>query len=182
MEALRIVLGCVLAATGYGILHDQVTARVCVEYFTIGHPDLFRTESPTLLAFGWGIVATWWAGLCLGVLLALAARAGRMPRLGMADLVPSILRLLGVMAASALVSGTCGYLAARAGWISLAENLALIVPPERHAVFLADGCAHLASYVTGFGGGLVIFVLVCSRRGRMLVEARRLGPTVPAER
>jgi hypothetical protein len=35
MESLKIVLLCVGAAVTYGVLHDQVTARVCVEYFPI---------------------------------------------------------------------------------------------------------------------------------------------------
>ena len=67
MESLKIVLLCILSAILYGILQDQVTARVCVEYFTIGHPPVFNTESPTLLALGWGVIATWWVGLLLGI-------------------------------------------------------------------------------------------------------------------
>jgi len=38
MQAIAIVALCIGSAVAYGILHDQVTARVCVEYFTIGHP------------------------------------------------------------------------------------------------------------------------------------------------
>lgn len=30
MQSLSIVLMCIAAAVGYGIVHDQVTARVCV--------------------------------------------------------------------------------------------------------------------------------------------------------
>src|SRR3954451_19765307 len=63
MQALAIVLLSILAAVLYGIVHDQVTARICVEYFTIGHPPVFDTESPTLLGLGWGVIATWWVGL-----------------------------------------------------------------------------------------------------------------------
>lgn len=75
-NALRIVRLAGAASVVYGILHDQVTARVCVEYFTIGHPSIFGTEDPTLLGIGWGILATWWAGPLLGVPPALAARWG----------------------------------------------------------------------------------------------------------
>lgn len=39
IESLKIVLLCIVAAIVYGILHDQVTARVCAEYFAIGHPS-----------------------------------------------------------------------------------------------------------------------------------------------
>ena len=66
MQSLVIVLMCVIAAVSYGIAHDQVTARVCVEYFTVGHPTMFDTDDPTRLGLGWGIIATWWVGLLLG--------------------------------------------------------------------------------------------------------------------
>jgi hypothetical protein len=81
MSSLRIILLCILAAVVYGILHDQVTARVCVEYFTVGHPPIFHTESPTLLAIVWGFVATWWVGLAAsGVTLQICN--GRLGRAG----------------------------------------------------------------------------------------------------
>ena len=50
MQALAIILLCTASAVAYGILHNNVTARVCVEYFTIGHPALFDTDAPALLA------------------------------------------------------------------------------------------------------------------------------------
>lgn len=73
MQAIRIILLCICSAIFYGIVHDQITARICVEYFTIGHPPVFNTDSPTLLGFGWGVIATWWVGLILGLPLSLAA-------------------------------------------------------------------------------------------------------------
>ena len=54
VESVKIILLCVLATIVYRILQDQVTARVCVEHFTIGHPPVSNTDSPTPLAFGWG--------------------------------------------------------------------------------------------------------------------------------
>src|SRR5881275_3656828 len=80
MESAKILILSVAAAIAYGIVHDQVTAHLCVEYFTIGHPPVFGTTSPVLLAVGWGIIATWWVGLLLGVVLAVAAQAGSRPR------------------------------------------------------------------------------------------------------
>jgi hypothetical protein len=44
MQLCAIVLLCVLAAVVYGVLHDQVTARICVEYFTIGHLPIFGAD------------------------------------------------------------------------------------------------------------------------------------------
>ena len=94
IESLKIILLCIVASVVYGILHDQVTARVCVEYFTIGHPPIFHTEGPTLLAFGWGVIATWWMGLILSVPAVLASRLGSWPKFdaahsGASDLLPA---------------------------------------------------------------------------------------------
>src|SRR5205807_5904962 len=99
MEFVKINLLCILAAICYGIVHDQVTARICVEYFTIGHPPIFGTDDPTLLGIGWGVVATWWVGLILGLGLAFAARVGPRPKRDAGSLVKPISRLLCVMAA-----------------------------------------------------------------------------------
>src|SRR4051794_17299349 len=94
LEAIKIILFGTLAAIVYGVLHDQITAHLCVEYFTIAHPPLFPTRSPFLLALGWGIVATWWVGLPLGIGLAIAARAGAAPRLGLIELRKPIIVLM----------------------------------------------------------------------------------------
>jgi hypothetical protein len=82
------------------------------------------------------------------------------------SLVKPIARLLLVMAASALAAGVAGYLLARNGVLLLAEPFAARVPAERHARFLADGAAHLASYGVGFLGGLVVIARVWRSRGR----------------
>jgi hypothetical protein len=166
MPTLAIIALCIASAVIYGILHDQVTARVCVEYFTVGHPPVFGTESPTLLGIGWGIIATWWVGLLLGVPLAAAARAGSRPKRSARSLVRPILTLLAVMAACALVAGLTGFALGRQGAVVLLEPLASRVPSERHARFLADLWAHSASYLVGFVGGLVVIVRVWRSRGR----------------
>jgi hypothetical protein len=171
MRGLQIVLLSLSAAIAYGILHDQVTARVCVEYFTLGHPPVFPTTSPTLLALGWGILATWWVGLPLGMLLALAARLGRRPRLEAAHLRGPVAMLLAGMATGALIAGTLGFLLARAGSIELPASLAHRVPVSRHAVFLADWWAHSASYAVGVLGGVVLTGWVWRERGRRAARA-----------
>ncbi len=166
MQAIAVIALCIAASVVYGILHDQVTARVCVEYFTIGHPPIFDTESPTLLAFGWGIIATWWVGLGLGIPLAIAARAGARPKRGAPSIVRPIAMLLLVMAACALLAGTAGFLLAQSGAVYLMEPMASLIPRERHARFLADLWAHSASYLVGFVGGIAVIVQVWrSRRG-----------------
>ena len=51
METIKIILMEVAAAIVYGILHDQITARVCVEYFTIGHAPIFHLDSAIRITF-----------------------------------------------------------------------------------------------------------------------------------
>jgi hypothetical protein len=166
MQAVAIIALCIASAVVYGIVHDQVTARVCVEYFTIGHPPVFHTDSPTLLGVGWGIIATWWVGLLLGIPLAIAARAGRRPRRDVRSLVRPIFTLLAVMGVCALLAGFAGFVLGSIEAIYLVEPMASRVPSDRHARFLADGGAHLASYFVGFIGGLVVIVRVWRSRGK----------------
>jgi hypothetical protein len=168
MQSLLIVDLCIAAAMVYGVLHDQVTARVCLEYFTIGHPPVFHTDDPTLLGLGWGVLATWWVGLVLGGGMAFAARAGRHPRVPAGVLLRPICLLLAIMAACALAAGVIGWALACAGVVSLTGWEAEQVPPERHAAFLADLWAHSASYLVGFFGGCAVIARVWVSRGRCI--------------
>jgi hypothetical protein len=153
MESLKIVVTCIAAAVLYGVIHDQFTARICLEYFTVFHPPVFATQSPTLLGLGWGIIATWWVGAILGVLLAVSARAGSRPKLSVGTLAKPIGKLLLVMAGCAFLSGLTGYLWAR--------QQGAIAPP---AAFMADWWAHNASYAVGFFGGIFLCVGQYRRR------------------
>jgi hypothetical protein len=164
MESLKIVLFCIVSAVLYGILHDQVTARICVEYFTIGHPPIFHTDSPTLLAFGWGVVATWWAGLILSVPAVLVSRLGSWPKFDARLWVRPIACLLIVMACVSLLAGIAGYFTAKSGGVWLAGGWAARVPTDRHVGFLADLWAHKTAYGVGSVGGLVFCDWVLLRR------------------
>ena len=167
IESLKIIVLCIVAAIVYGILHDQVTARVCVEYFTIGHPPIFHTDDPTLLAFGWGVIATWWMGLILSIPAVLAARVGSWPKFGVTNLIRPVCVLLIVMAVASLLAGIAGYFMARAGVVQLDGWLASHIPEKKHIAFLADGAAHLAAYGVGFFGGMVLSIWILFRRRRL---------------
>lgn len=156
-ESLKIVGLCVLAAVAYGIVQDQVTVRICSDYFAIGDIPLLRTPSATLLALKWGVIATWWGGVTLGVPLAFVCRFGPRRKLSASDLVKPVVVLLLTMAAAAVLFGVLGYCRARAGHVWLSEPIVARVPVMRHCTYLADHWAHLAAYTTGFLGGIVIW-------------------------
>ena len=150
MESLKIVLLAVVACVAYGVVHDQFTARICVEYFTVGHDDRFGTQDPTLLAIGWGVIAAWWVGVLVGIPLAIAARAGNAAKWTAARLVRPMLVLVAVTAALAAVAGVIGYFAASRDVVQLVGPIAERLPPEKHVPFLVDLWMHNASYAGGF--------------------------------
>ena len=175
MQFLLIFILCVVSAVLYGIVHDQITARICVEYFTIGHPPVFHTESPTLLGLGWGVIATWWVGALLGIPVAIAARVGSRPKRSAASLIRPTCALLAVMAIIAAVAGVVGYVLAKNGVVVLLEPLVSMVPPEKHVAFLADLWAHSASYLVGFIGGIVLVVLTSKSRAKVTSGTKPLS-------
>ena len=168
VEFAKIVLLSVVAAVGYGIVHDQVTARVCIEYFTVFHPPVFHTNNPTLLGLGWGIIATWWMGAFLGVLLAIAARAGGGPKFTARMLGRPVLKLLGMMLVSAAIFGCAGYILASRGAIAPPNLVSEMLAPASYPAFMADWWAHITSYAVGGVGGLILCVLIFLRRATIV--------------
>lgn len=166
MNTLKIIFLCIFAAVGYGIIHDQITARICVEYFTIGHPPVFGTDDPTLLGIGWGIIATWWVGLLLGIGLVIAANAGARPSRSPRTLVRPVLQLLAVCAVGAVIAGLAGWFAGKNGLILLFGPLANKIPREKQIAFQICGFAHSASYALGLLGGIIVMIRVWLSRPR----------------
>ena len=173
IEFAKIVVLGVVAAVCYGVLHDQVTARVCVEYFTIGHPPIFETNSPTLLALGWGVVGTWRLGVMLGLVTAAFARLGSRPGLSARQLAGPLAVLIGCVALLSLVFGIAGFLAYAHGLTSLDATLASGVPESVRPRFVADLWAHRAAYMTSYFGSVVLWAWIARRRRRLAAEARQ---------
>src|SRR5262249_16892690 len=112
----------------------------------------------------WGIIATWWVGLLLGMPLAFAARVGSRQPLSLRQLIRPILILLACMGVAAMIAGIVGYVLASKHVIKLLEPLSSQVPEEHHIGFLIDLFAHLASYASGFFGGIVVIVWAWRKR------------------
>ena len=165
MESIKIIAFAVAAAVAYGVAHDQATAHLCVEYFTIAHPPVFPTRSPFWLTVGWGIIATWWMGLALGTVLALAARIGGRPKFGLAEVFPAIRVLLAAMAGSAAAAGLAAYIVGGQGTIALPPVLWGAIPADHQPACMAAWAAHAASYGTALFGGLFVIGVNWYRRG-----------------
>jgi hypothetical protein len=167
VKKLQIVLLSVLAACSYGVIHDQITARLCIEYFTVAHPPLFHTGSTTLLALCWGVAATAGIGAALGVVLALVSQSDGPTPYPISRLGRSLL-LLAIMAASAFVAGVVGYQLSHGGFISIPSGFSEVLRAQQHDRFMAVWFAHGASYLVGLGGG----ALLCSTYGGLAASLR----------
>lgn len=163
-EALKIVLLAILTAMAYGIVMDQITIRVCPEYFTIAHPHILNTGSLTLLALAWGVIATWWAGAIAGVAFAIAARAGKLPKVTWRRFARPLAVLAMVMAASTVAAGFAGSWMVNSGSIPAVQAWAMALPLDKQAAFMADAFAHVASYLIAALGCFTIAVSVAWKR------------------
>jgi hypothetical protein len=163
-EGVKIVFFSVGTAIAYGIVHDEVTAHLCVEYFSVAHPPVFKTQSPFQLALGWGVIATWWVGLPLGLGLAVAGRIGPSRQLGLADIRPTILWLMVATATSALIFGCLGAYLVADGLVAVPGGWAPAIPPGKQVAFSADAWAHVASYGFAIIGGIFVIGRTIWRR------------------
>ena len=147
-----------LLTIAYGVLHDQVTIRICPEYFTVFHPHLIDTDSLIVLAAAWGVVATWWVGLPFGLALGLAATMGARPKRSVGHVVSSVAIALGFTAGAAALAGMLGFIAASTRNVFVVGPLAGEIPTSHHAPFIAVLWTHLASYGIGGLAGAVLVV------------------------
>ena len=168
-------------AVVYGIVHDQITVRLCVEYFSLAHPPLFPVSSPTLLGLCWGIAATFGVGLILGFLLAQASQSPGLPPMPVRSLVRPLLVLIAVTAAAAIVAGCIGFKLSRQGVVTLPNLLANswveTLSPAQQDRFMAVWYAHAASYLCGVvgAGALILRIWLKRRRPRLLPLLPRSG-------
>jgi len=154
------------AAVIYGVIHDEITAHLCVQYFSVAHPLLFHTQSPALLALCWGVAATIGIGAMLGLLLAEVSQSpGRVPW-PVKRVARSVSILLGAMAAGAVAAGSLGYVLAEKKLIFLPQSLAEEIPYYLHSRFMAVWFGHSASYLVGLGGAAFLIFRIWRERGK----------------
>lgn len=165
-QKTKIILLCVGAAAVYGVAHDEITARLCVEYFTLAHPPLFPTSSPTVLALCWGLAATFGMGLLFGILLAEVSQSQEMPPLPITKLFRPVALVLVVTALSAALAGCLGYELSRRSVIVLAEPWADSLPRLQRDRFMAVWFAHSASYLFGLSGAAWVVYRVWKERNQ----------------
>lgn len=173
IEGTKIVLGSISAAVLYGISQDQITARICLEYFSKsfhkkmidkfdGPLELWikgileNTNSPTIYGLIWGTIATWWFGALLGIPLAISCRFGSWPKLNLKDMVKPIAYVLGMIAVSSFCAGTYGLTKCKndSSYVKKFGPLLSDVSAEHKIGFIVNAYAHHMAYASGALGGL----------------------------
>jgi len=154
------------AAVGYGVLQDQVSARLCPEYFTVLHPPVPSLTDPTLLGIAWGFLGTWWFGALMGYVVGLMATVGPRPPLDPRDLVRPVLALVGVVAAVAGLTGLSVWRHVELFDVSLGAGINGLVPRERQRPAFVVACYHFTAYGSAILGSVVLCFWVASERRR----------------
>lgn len=163
-DAVSIMLMSIAAAVLYGITQDQFTVRISEEYFTIAHPPMVQTDSPTLLALFWGTTGTFWVGIAFGIPLAYITSFGESRPIPARILLKPFLVLLITM----------GTIATAAGW--WASDFVSINPPlwthpgiadDRLDEFFVVSCIHCAAYLSGLIGSVALWRYAWLKRRKL---------------
>jgi hypothetical protein len=164
-----IVLMSVVAGIVFGVLHDQLTARLCLEYFTIGHatPESVIRQGATVIATYWGLRAGGSAGLILGLGIALVCVAGARPAVTWRRLLVPMLLLLILCGLSSAVGGGMAYWATGQGQLRFATEMDLAPAAERG--FLICLWMHTGAYAGAALGTLTLASWVWLQRLRATV-------------
>lgn len=164
----RIMLLAVTVLCGYAVLQDQVSARLCPEYFTVLHNPVPGVADPTLLGLVWGFLGAAPGGLVLGYALGLAATAGRHPSWGVRRLVRPLLALIGFVGFVTAVTGLAVWRHLDLFGVRFESDVAAAVPAGRQRAAFVVACYHLAAYAASAAGSVGLCVWVGVRRGRSL--------------
>lgn len=119
-----LAVGSVFA---YGILNDQITARICLEYFTKGFHEsmllgwtgpilstvrnmlLAYKGSATIVGIIWGVIATFSIAIIAGIVITFFSRLLKWPKLNVSDLKYPMMNAMGITGIGALAGGIVGY-------------------------------------------------------------------------
>jgi hypothetical protein len=151
----------ILVAGIYGILHDQLTYSISPEYFTkfkyrqFGfEPEWFGGHRQTVAAIGF--LATWWAGLFIGISLGLISLFFPDHKTMIATLKTAIRLIL----IAAIATGAAGFLYGKFHLTNTGVNWWLPENLSGKCAFIIVGSIHNFSYLGGCLGLLISIVYI----------------------
>lgn len=152
----KIIATTVAAAIFYGVLHDLITAHICIEYFSVAHPMLIPVfnDDPIILAIEWGILSTWWFGLIWGFLLWATLTYKGESFLALRPFCSLLIKNILLIGVTASASGAVGFLLAKAHVFSIPVIWTEDIPADKAPRFFYAAFSHGTSY-------LVAAILAC---------------------
>lgn len=150
--------------SGYGMIQDQVSTRLCPEYFTHFHNPIPGVTDPTLMGVAWGFLGAWWGGALFGYFAGLTATIGKTPPLNVRQLVlPMALTVLAVGGAVAVTGWVVASYADQLN-VEVDQYIAGPVPAERRRALMVVACYHQAAYILSIVGSIACCVWVAHAR------------------
>lgn len=169
---LIMLLVAAFVAGIYGALHDQISYTFSNEYFThfkfiqFGIP--WAHGAPRLGAAYVGVLATWWMGVLVFIILGLFGFVFPTPRQMAKSLAQSFLVVMIVALASGFVGLAYGYFQVNEG--SISDYMQWVRPGVTDPIqFVRVGFMHNASYIGGLTGllsGIAYLILLKRRNDR----------------
>lgn len=151
--------------SAYGILQDQVSARLCPEYFTDMHPPIPGLTDPTLMGIAWGFLAAWWGGALVGYIAGMVATSGpRHPPLPVRALVRPLLVTVLVVALVTTLAGVSAWRHVELFDVRFETWVSHVVPPGRQRNAFVVASYHFVAYGASVISGVTLCVWVGFRR------------------
>ena len=162
---LRAMFLGIVTLTGYAMLQDQVSARLCPEYFTVLHQPIRGLTDPTLLGITWGLLGAWWGGAIMGYVAGTCATVGPRHPMTVRQLVRPMLVLVGAVAVVTAIAGFSVWRHAEIfGITTIGNGYHVFIPPERQQAAFVVACYHFVAYATGIVGSVALCVWITRRR------------------
>jgi len=170
-----IFLTCSLTILVYSIIHHQITARSCIEYYNsdaMPHNKRILDLIPFISYDNASLVGSIEAiskavyPLAVGPLsLSLAARLGKKPKLHLKDFWVPLLSGIGLTTIASTIAWIVGFYSCNSTMQALGTNRSQYIPAEKQALFSANDYAQSAAFSVGFASILGIITWVLLKRG-----------------
>lgn len=161
---LRAMLLGIAVLVGYAVLQDQVSARLCPEYFTVLHNPIPGLTDPTLLGVAWGFLGAWWGGALMGYAAGLCATVGPRPPMTVRQLVKPMLVLVAGVGVVTAIAGFSVWKHAQMMEVEISSVYSRRIPTARHQAAFVVACYHFVAYVAAVVGSVVLCVWIRTRR------------------
>lgn len=176
LPRFRAVMLGIGLLSGYAAVQDQVSARLCPEYFTHFHNPIPGLTDPTLTGIAYGFLGAWWGGALFGYFAGITATVGKRPPLTVRELLlPMGLAVLAVAGVTAVTGGAVA-LYADGLMVEVNQYAAGPVPAERRRWLLVVSSYHLAAYVSAVVASLTCCVWIAQERARRAAVSPSAAP------